>query len=216
MMDYFWFLFRFDGRINRAKYWLALLILACWMLFVLMVLAGIVKILGIADRKLSIGTSTLSASWHFAAALLRGTEPMSVTTLFHLFFYAVTFPVTAVFAWAYAATSIKRLHDRNKSGWWIVTFLVLPPLLNTLWDWLDSPNLALLVSALAFCLSVWAFVELFCLRGSRGPNRFGPDPLAPPEPSPRSGTHWTQQDALEFVPLSASPSPSSHDKRGHD
>jgi uncharacterized membrane protein YhaH (DUF805 family) len=212
MMDYFWFLFRLDGRINRAKYWLALLIFACWMLFVLMVLGGIAKLFGIADHRLAIGTSTLSASWHFAAALFRGTEPMSAATLFHLLFYATTLPMTAVFAWAYAATSIKRLHDRNKSGWWMVALLIAPSLLNTLWAWLDSPNLTLLVSALAFGLGVWGFVELFCLRGTRGPNQFGPDPLAPPEPT----TRWAQQDELEFVPLSASPSPSSHGKRGHD
>ena len=32
-MDYVWYLFRFDGRINRARCWLALLIMICWMLF---------------------------------------------------------------------------------------------------------------------------------------------------------------------------------------
>jgi uncharacterized membrane protein YhaH (DUF805 family) len=25
-------------------------------------------------------------------------------------------------AWCFAATGIKRLHDRNKSGWWMVLF----------------------------------------------------------------------------------------------
>ena len=32
-MDWTWFLFSFEGRINRAKYWLAGLVIACWMLF---------------------------------------------------------------------------------------------------------------------------------------------------------------------------------------
>jgi uncharacterized membrane protein YhaH (DUF805 family) len=27
-------------------------------------------------------------------------------------------------------------------------------------------------------ISIWAFVVLACLRGTRGPNRYGPDPLA--------------------------------------
>jgi uncharacterized membrane protein YhaH (DUF805 family) len=40
-MDWTWFLFSFKGRINRAKYWLAGLIILCWMLFVLTLLAGI-------------------------------------------------------------------------------------------------------------------------------------------------------------------------------
>jgi uncharacterized membrane protein YhaH (DUF805 family) len=213
-MDYFWFLFRFEGRVNRAKYWLALLIVVCWMLFVLMVLTGIAAAFGVADRKFSIGLSTIFASWHFVTGLFRGTEPTSAATLFHLLFYTVTLPVMAAFTWAYAATSIKRLHDRNKSGWWIVAFLILPSLLNTLWDWLDSPTLALLVSALALVLGVWGFVELLCLPGTHAPNRFGPDPLAPREPGPQSSVRWDQQSELEFVPLSASPSPSSHGKRG--
>jgi uncharacterized membrane protein YhaH (DUF805 family) len=31
----------------------------------------------------------------------------------------------------------------------------------------------------SFAITVWAFVELGCLRGTVGPNRFGPDPLMP-------------------------------------
>src|SRR5436190_1655211 len=31
-MDYAWFLFDFVGRINRARFWLAVLIIAWWML----------------------------------------------------------------------------------------------------------------------------------------------------------------------------------------
>ena len=37
-MDWTWYLFRFDGRINRAKLWLALLIILCWM----MLLGGLI------------------------------------------------------------------------------------------------------------------------------------------------------------------------------
>jgi uncharacterized membrane protein YhaH (DUF805 family) len=36
----------------------------------------------------------------------------------------------------------------------------------------------------AFAITVWAFVELYCLRGTTGPNRFGPDPLATPQSTP--------------------------------
>jgi uncharacterized membrane protein YhaH (DUF805 family) len=51
------------------------------------------------------------------------------------------------------AVSIRRLHDLDRSGWWI--FLGLIPIIGTIW------------------LVVW-----FCTRGTLGPNRFGPDPLA--------------------------------------
>lgn len=50
---------------------------------------------------------------------------------------------------------IKRWHDRGKSGWW--TLIVLIPVIG----W------------------IWAFVELGCLKGTDGPNSYGPDPLAP-------------------------------------
>jgi uncharacterized membrane protein YhaH (DUF805 family) len=63
------------------------------------------------------------------------------------------------------AIGIRRLHDRDKSGWWILLFY-----------WL--PGAAWLLYAVAFALSAWGFVELGCLRGTAGPNRFGPDPLA--------------------------------------
>ncbi|MGQ0676930.1 MAG: DUF805 domain-containing protein [Rhodospirillales bacterium] len=48
---------------------------------------------------------------------------------------------------------IKRCHDRNKSGWWLL--LALVPIIG----------------------AIWVLVELGCLRGDAGANRFGPDPL---------------------------------------
>ncbi|MDB5513054.1 MAG: hypothetical protein JWR08_2537 [Enterovirga sp.] len=54
------------------------------------------------------------------------------------------------------AVSVKRWHDRDKSGWWYLIIFV--PLIG----W------------------VWSVVENGFLRGTEGPNRFGPDPLAPP------------------------------------
>jgi len=81
-----------------------------------------------------------------------------------------------------------------------------------LWDWLDNPHLALLVSAIGFGLTVWGILELFWLRGTGGPNRFGFDPLAPVSTSPRR----SQFDEVEFVPHIAGPSPESHVMRRHE
>jgi uncharacterized membrane protein YhaH (DUF805 family) len=52
------------------------------------------------------------------------------------------------------AMSIRRLHDLDRSGWWY--FLVLIPIVG----WI--------------ILLIWD-----CTKGTDGPNRFGPDPLAP-------------------------------------
>jgi uncharacterized membrane protein YhaH (DUF805 family) len=50
------------------------------------------------------------------------------------------------------AVTIRRLHDLDRSGWWI--FLNFVPLIGVI------------------VLIVW-----FCTRGTSGPNRFGPDSL---------------------------------------
>lgn len=47
----------------------------------------------------------------------------------------------------------KRWHDRDKSGWW--TLIALVPVIG----------------------AIWLIVECGILEGTKGPNRFGPDPL---------------------------------------
>jgi uncharacterized membrane protein YhaH (DUF805 family) len=51
------------------------------------------------------------------------------------------------------ALSVRRLHDLDRSGWWLL--LALIPLIGSI------------------VLLIW-----FCTRGTDGSNRFGPDPLA--------------------------------------
>jgi uncharacterized membrane protein YhaH (DUF805 family) len=193
-MNWTWFLFSFEGRINRAKLWFAAFIwfatVFSFMTIFLFAVAGILRAAG------------------------NDLHSMSTKTM-HPAFYLLGFPLLVTGVWLFAATSIKRLHDRGKTGWWFVPFFMAPGLLDKLSDWIDNPPLEILVSGLGFGLSVWCFVELFCLRGTKGPNRFGPDPLAPVAPvdtQPR----WDQQSALEFVPHSAGPSPGPHGKRGHE
>jgi uncharacterized membrane protein YhaH (DUF805 family) len=56
--------------------------------------------------------------------------------------------------WVSLALAAKRWHDRGKSAWWI--FIILVPLVG----------------------GVWYFIEVGCLKGTTGPNTYGPDPLA--------------------------------------
>ena len=51
--------------------------------------------------------------------------------------------------------------------------MLLPDAANRL----GNPTVAFALGLVALALSIWSFVELFCLRGTRGPNRFGPDPI---------------------------------------
>jgi len=192
-MDYKWFLFSFEGRINRAKYWLAALIILCGMIFVLMLLAALATIFGIGGP-LAINVIGISASIQ-----LGDDDPASKASLFP---QIVIIPMTLVFGWSYAAASIKRLHDRNKSGWWIVPFIAATGVYGQFGDRLGGSYPAVFIGLAVFIAFIWGIVEMCCLKGTRGPNRFGSDPLAPRDTRPR----WDQQRELEFVPHRAGPS----------
>ena len=76
--------------------------------------------------------------------------------------------------------AIKRLHDRNKSGHWLWLFCVAPGALNLLGKLAaaqGAPPVGMAIMLAGVGISIWGFVEIVCLRGTTGPNRFGPDPL---------------------------------------
>jgi uncharacterized membrane protein YhaH (DUF805 family) len=120
------FLFSFEGRINRARYW---------------------SFIGVA---VLLGLPGLS----FVAKLpdaFRDPHDPTAEALAGLLTLAVSLPlIVAGFAFG-----VRRWHDRNRSGWWILIGLV--PLIGP----------------------IWTFVECGCLKGTTGENRFGPDPLSP-------------------------------------
>jgi uncharacterized membrane protein YhaH (DUF805 family) len=54
--------------------------------------------------------------------------------------------------------------------------------LGTIADRIEGGT-GIVLHVVGFAISVWAFVELGCLRGTVGPNQYGPDPLAPSVPA---------------------------------
>ena len=62
--------------------------------------------------------------------------------------------VNLLLIWPSLALTVKRWHDRDKSGWWVLINLI--PIIG----W------------------IWGLVENGFLKGTAGPNRFGEDPLA--------------------------------------
>jgi uncharacterized membrane protein YhaH (DUF805 family) len=84
--------------------------------------------------------------------------------------------------WGLSFTT-ERLHDRDKSAWWLVVFYVLPGVLTRIADispftGVTDTVLRYILALAAFALSIWGFVEIGCLRGTPGENFYGPDPLA--------------------------------------
>ncbi len=180
------YLFGFSGRINRAKQWAVLLVVLA--LFILIGVAfaftiGSGPVLDLVNGKTSFAAIAASPQAHqFGIAF---------AVLYLLMFY-ITLAVTT-----------KRLHDRNKGAWWLLIFVVLPLVLQVpvfaampaLFAHLSEvaraardhlpppptpfePPLVLIARGAATIINLWAFVELYILRGTVGDNRFGPDPLA--------------------------------------
>ena len=203
-MDYVWYLFRFEGRINRARCWLAGLIIISWIIFLSLVLFGVAHLFGAAlPKSLSLGPNEI-----FNIVDPKAWRSLSSANFTALFIQTVGTPL---FVWVYLATSFKRLHDRDKNGWWLLLFFVLPGLYSQFGGRLEENSwFGFLLGLNAFVFSVWGFVEMYCLRGTKGSNRFGADPLAPIDTRPA----WDQQSELEFVPYSAGPPDGHHVNRG--
>jgi uncharacterized membrane protein YhaH (DUF805 family) len=118
-------LFSFEGRINRAKFWLVLI--------------------GISFVELIVVGATGGSAYLYADSRA-DMESMGSAGFIPL---VVFIPLL----WIGLAVHVKRWHDRDKSGWWILINLV--PVIGGL----------------------WSLIETGFLPGTRGPNRFGPDPL---------------------------------------
>jgi uncharacterized membrane protein YhaH (DUF805 family) len=205
-MDWVWYLFGFDGRINRAKAWLTLLVILCWMIFIAIVMLGIDAMFGNPVKSIHFSINDVFAFVDPAilrAAFLRLREgkEASPAHLVLAFFHGVG---TLVFAWVYLATSIKRLHDRDKGGWWMIPYFVIPGLYAQFQGRL--PDLVFPLTLAVVLLMIAGFVEIYCLRGTRWTNQFGPNPLPKVQTRPRttSASHWEQTTSYEFVPRSTS------------
>jgi uncharacterized membrane protein YhaH (DUF805 family) len=84
--------------------------------------------------------------------------------------------------WGFAFHT-ERLHDRGKSAWWLLVFYAVPGVLGHLANdaWFAGTagtGLHYILALAAFALSIWGFVEIGCLRGNAGSNRYGSNPLS--------------------------------------
>lgn len=72
-------------------------------------------------------------------------DPWVAMVIMYLYLLAMLWPSIAIY--------IKRAHDRGRSGWFLLLFIV--PFLN-----------------------IWVMIELLFLRGTSGNNSYGADPAA--------------------------------------
>ena len=156
----------FSGRASRAEFWWFTLFLmiayfAIWLIFV-----GSLASLATMESDVSTGAF---------GALGAG---MIVIVLFWL---AVIIPTLAVQA--------RRLHDSNRSGWWLGAYYVLYAVymvaalgMTGSVDPNNPPDNAMAlfggiaIVGVAFFVYSIVLLVFFCLAGTKGPNRFGEDP----------------------------------------
>jgi uncharacterized membrane protein YhaH (DUF805 family) len=163
------FLFSFKGRINRAKVWLFYLV-------------------GGAFWGLTVAGIFVAASYAGIPNPLAGIFLEQQLSLGGWFYLGMLVLAYVILVYCFMAVAAKRLHDRGKSAWWLVaaygTFIALSRGINVL---LDLPIAYSKYEALAYIIlfasmimmgsiTIWLMMELFVLPGTRGENRFGPDP----------------------------------------
>jgi uncharacterized membrane protein YhaH (DUF805 family) len=129
-------LFSLRGRISRSSFWKGIAVM-----FVVNAVSGILTAVVTTASQVQ-GDDGATHIGGVAAAVLA----------------AVGLAVFVFDVWAGLGLAVKRYHDRDKSGWWVLIQLV--PLVG----------------------AVWYFIETGFLTGSEGTNRFGPDPRSGRQP----------------------------------
>lgn len=139
---------QFSGRSRRKEFWL-------FTLFVILVSI----VLGMIEVAMGLVEETA--------------DPMDMTGSYG--------PLSAIFSLAVLipsiAVSVRRLHDINRAGWWIL----LPGLPYILmFVFMATGNLAMMgIFAIVALVLAIVLLVFYLLPGTNGPNAYGPDPKAP-------------------------------------
>ncbi len=163
-MDWAWLLFSFKGRIQRSYWWIANVVVV----IAVGVAGSIIEAVARAQGMGFVDPETAKFEPTGTLGVL-----LAVIGLANL--------------WIIFALAAKRLHDRDRSAWWLaapyagllvgIAFasmaLSLPEGGREPWNTLGVFAFFGIVGTV-----LWLFLELGFLPGTEGPNRFGPDPAA--------------------------------------
>ena len=151
----------FSGRSRRKEYWMYTL------------LSVIITGIGYA-LMLSGGYASVMAA--ASADPLAPADPAALTGAS----FGATFWIGAciVVVWGLGtlipsiAVSIRRLHDRNMTGWYFLGFIVAVVVLSMI------PGIGSILTLVAYV----GWIVLMALPGTPGPNQYGPDPIGQADP----------------------------------
>ncbi|MGH8515180.1 MAG: DUF805 domain-containing protein [Gammaproteobacteria bacterium] len=151
-------LFGFSGRINRAKWWLTILIT----IIINVVVQIIVNVSETVGGILAI-IAFIVVMWIGLAAGAKRLHDLNRTAAWLVVFYGVPFLLLIVLI-AYAGLSVGAALLTGGEG--------LDPSLLT-----GLGGVAIIIVVLIMAVGIWSLIWLGCLRGTVGPNQYGPDPL---------------------------------------
>jgi uncharacterized membrane protein YhaH (DUF805 family) len=146
----------FSGRSRRMEYWMfTLFILLVWI-----VLGGVFMAMA--------GSAILSAaSGNSGGLAAAGGGAMILLVLMFVFWLALFIPSLAV--------GVRRLHDTERSGWWLGGYFLIALVGNIVTRSAGPGGLSLIVSLAMMAYGI-AILVFMCLDGTKGPNKYGPDP----------------------------------------
>lgn len=159
---------RFSGRASRAEFW--------WFFLFMMIIYMVVW--GVLVGTIGVGAASGNPN---PMAMFGAFGVMGIFLI--LLYLALLIPSIAV--------QVRRLHDTNRSGWWLGAFWLLYIAYMVMSFGMafsaspgnPSPSLAgagmTMVVGLVFFVYSIVLLVYFCLQGTSGPNRFGDDPYGP-------------------------------------
>ena len=112
---------------------------------------------------------------YFLVYLIRVIIPID---LYEGILFFIIYPIILLNSWSVFVLMIKRIHDRNKSFWYPLEKYADLPKPNTL-DYIVYGFIVFFVLFIyMIVLWIWLFIiEVPFLKGTDGPNNYGPDPL---------------------------------------
>jgi uncharacterized membrane protein YhaH (DUF805 family) len=155
----------FSGRSRRMEFWM-------WQLFQLIVYIVVV----VLAMMLGGGAMMMMGSGNDPSTMLAaGGAMMIVLLLYGVYCLAVLIPSIAV--------AVRRLHDTNRTGWWVLAPLA-PYLVMIVLGMMamGSPEnagvigIVVLLCMLAVLALALMLLIFYVLEGTKGPNQYGPDP----------------------------------------
>jgi uncharacterized membrane protein YhaH (DUF805 family) len=133
-------LFSFVGRTGRGGLWLTAII------------SIIISVIAFVVAEINFGPMLTIVGPDGAPIPFDQAPPDDAVPIFNPpSIYAYLVGLVAA-TWVYLAGSVKRAHDRGKSGWWV------------------------LISFIPIAGFIWWLIDLGILEGEKGPNKYGPDP----------------------------------------